>query len=116
MWQALLVKAGMALLAAVPVERLVAWGLNRLLARAAEGSFDRAQKTAEHLIELADLFADILKDRRITPQEATEARIRILATRERLLDAWASGRPAKGVQGMLGGASYGSMNKKGGVP
>jgi FAD/FMN-containing dehydrogenase len=41
----------------VPVERLVAWGLNRLLARADAGSIDRAQKTAEHLIELADLFA-----------------------------------------------------------
>jgi hypothetical protein len=98
MWIALIARIGLALLAALPVERLAAWGVNRLLARVDDGSYDRATKTAEHLIELAELFASILKDKRITPQEASEARARVLEARERLLAAWADGRPSKGLQ------------------
>ena len=114
MWAKLLLKIGLAILGQLPIERIVAWALNRMLAKIdAGGSVERAARTAGHLVELADLFRDILDDRKVTEAEAKQARACVIATREEILAEWAKGRTAKALQRALPGAVYGESRATG---
>ena len=85
----------------MPVERIVAWLLNRWLATVNPTQFDRFVRSARHITELGDLLAGIVEDRKIAPAEATDARERIMRLREMLLEDWAEGRSAKNIEKML---------------
>lgn len=101
----ILARLGMALFAALPVERIVAMLLNKWLAKmgpgrigAAAGAAEKAAKTARHLAELAELLAHIVEDRQLDANEVTQARESVLLARETLLALWADGRPAGDLQ------------------
>ena len=79
------------ILAAIPVERLVAAMLNRMLTRIDPANVARARVSARHLSELAGLMADMLKDATVSPEELTQLRESIISARKDLLDAWANG-------------------------
>jgi len=98
-------RIGVALLSALPVERIVAMLLNKWLAKmepgrigAAAGAAEKAAKTARHLAELAELLAHIVEDRQLDASEVTQARESVLLARETLLALWADGRPAGDLQ------------------
>jgi hypothetical protein len=85
----------------LPVERVIAWLLNKWLAQVSDENFCRFSKSARHIVELADLLTEIMADKRITPEEATTSRERIMRIREMLLEDWAHGKPSKGLEEML---------------
>ena len=97
-----LVKLGLAIFAALPVERVLAMLLNKWLDKIDAGNIDKARKTAEHLGELAALFNDILADKQISASEATAVRDAVVRAREKLLAAWAAGASAKSTQAEIG--------------
>lgn len=98
----IIVKLGLAALSALPVERIVALLLNRLLAKAGDSNVEKVAKTAQHLAELSALFGDIVSDRSISPEEISALRASIIRARERLLAEWSLGSDGKALQGELG--------------
>lgn len=108
----LIAKAGMAILPAilrallriVPVERVAAWSLNWMLGKVDGHNIDRARKTAEHLAELSQVFADALADHHLTEEEIHGACGRYAIARRALIDEWARGKSAKPLERVLNGA------------
>lgn len=100
----LLAKIGLALLSALPVERVVAVLLDRLVKRVDGESIDRARLTARHLAELSELFGDVLADKTVTEIEVSEMRTSVMRAREILLETWAGGAANKSLQTSLGQA------------
>jgi hypothetical protein len=93
-----LIKLGLALFSALPIERVLAILLSRWLDKIDISNADKAAKTAEHLAELAALFADILADKQITEAELVQTRDFVVKLREELLLIWANGKTAKSLQ------------------
>ena len=89
----------------LPIERLIAWLLNMWLKRITQENMDRALKSGRHMGELITLVADILEDRQVTADEATDARKFIMGLREDLVKEYAAGRPAKSLEKALNGAN-----------
>ena len=108
MLTSVLIKLGLAVFAALPVERIVAILLNRWLDRIDAANMSKAVKTAGHLNELAALFTDILADKQLTEGELAGARDAVLRARTLLMGLWAKGEQAKSVQTELGMAGVGS--------
>ena len=103
----ILLKIGMAILGALPLERIAAYAVNRLLARIERGGdVDKAAKTAEHLLELANVFADALADRQMTPEEARRCFDLTASVRLEIIGEWARGRSAKNLEKVLNGADF----------
>lgn len=101
---AVLLKIGLALVSALPVERVVALLLDRLVKRVDDGNIEGARKTAQHLAELSELFGDVLADKTVTEIEVAEMKTSVMRAREILLQTWAAGAPAKTMQTELGKA------------
>jgi len=89
----------------LPIERLIAWLLNLWLKRVDQSDMNRVCRSAKHISELANLLADIVADRQITADEATDARKFIMGLREDLMKEYAAGRPAKSLEKALNGAN-----------
>ncbi len=104
MLKTVLIRLGLAVFAALPVERVLAMLLNACLDRIGGGNLDKALKTAGHLTELAALFNDILADKTVSEDEVGTLKEVVTRARERLLAAWATGVPAKTAQTELGRA------------
>lgn len=85
----------------IPVERILAWLLNKWLAQVDPERFDHFVHSAKHVTELGDLLAQIMEDRQITPDEASEARLKVMRLREILLEDWAHGRSSKDIEKMI---------------
>jgi hypothetical protein len=98
MLTSVLIKLGLAVFSALPIERIVAALLNKWIGRINNGNIDKARKTAEHLAELSALFNDILADKQISPDEVGKVKDSISIARERLMAAWALGVDAKATQ------------------
>jgi hypothetical protein len=98
MLTSILMKLGLAVFSALPVERILAALLNKWVNRINPSNIDKARKTAEHLAELAELFNDILADKAVSPQEVSAMKASVIRARERLLAAWAVGADAKPTQ------------------
>ena len=98
MLTSVLVKLGLAVFSALPVERILAALLNKWVDRINPSNIDKARKTAEHLAELAELFNDILADKSVSPEEVSAMKESVIRARERLLAAWAVGTDAKSTQ------------------
>jgi hypothetical protein len=98
MLTSILMKLGLAVFSALPVERILAALLNKWVDRINPSNIDKARKTAEHLAELAELFNDILADKAVSPQEVSAMKEAVIRARERLLAAWAVGAVAKPTQ------------------
>ena len=117
LWQIIL-RAGLAVVSALPVERVAAILLDRLLRRLDAGNIDRARQTAAHLAELADLFADVLADRQVSEEEVITMRSAATRTRELLLERWADGQSARRLQADMAdrgiNASYAQPDEGGG--
>lgn len=97
----IIIRAALAILSALPVERIIALLLNRLLDRVSPANLDRVYKTAQHLTELSSLFGDILSDKTVSETEIVTLRNSVTAARERMLALWAMGKSAKGLQNEL---------------
>lgn len=93
------------LLAAVPLERIVAAGLNILIGRIGREPVAKTAKTLAHIREACDLTERILADGQISDAEIGEARERLQFLRITLLDTWASGEPSKTVETALAQAA-----------
>lgn len=104
MLTSVLIKLGLAVFSALPIERIIAALLNKWIGKIDTGNIDKARKTAEHLAELSALFNDILSDKQVSPEELGKVRESIMRARERLLAAWAVGADAKTTQVELGKA------------
>ena len=98
MLTSVLVKLGLAVFSALPIERILAALLNKWVDRINPSNIDKARKTAEHLAELAELFSDILADKAVSPEEVSAMKESVIRARERLLAAWAVGADAKSTQ------------------
>jgi len=101
MLTSVLLKLGLALFSALPVERILAALLNNWIDRIDSGNIDKARCTATHLSEIAALFSDILADKQLTPAELEQARVSVIKARESLLAAWAVGASSKDTQAAL---------------
>lgn len=99
-----MLKIGLALVSALPFERLAAILLDRLVKQVDGSNIDAARKTAQHLAELSDLFGDVLADKTVTEIEVSEMKSSIMRARELLLQTWAAGESAKTMQTELGKA------------
>ena len=104
MLTSVLIKLGLAIFSALPIERIIAALLNKWIGKIDTGNIDKARKTAEHLAELSALFNDILSDKQVSPEELGKVRESVVRARERLLAAWAVGADAKATQVELGKA------------
>ena len=104
MLTSVLIKLGLAVFSALPIERIIAALLNKWIGKLDTGNIDKARKTAEHLAELSALFNDILSDKQVSPDELGKVRESVIRARERLLAAWAVGADAKATQVELGKA------------
>jgi hypothetical protein len=102
MLTSVLIKLGLAIFSALPIERIIAALLNKWIAKIDDTNIDKARKTANHLAELSALFDDILNDKQVSPEEVGQMREAIMRARERLLAAWARGADAKALQTALG--------------
>ncbi len=98
MLTSVLVKLGLAVFSALPIERILAALLNKWVDRINPSNIDKARKTAEHLAELSGLFNDILADKAVSPEEVSVMKDAVIRARERLLAAWAVGADAKATQ------------------
>lgn len=98
MLTSVLIKLGLAVFSALPIERIIAALLNKWIGKIDTGNIDKARKTAEHLAELSALFNDILSDKQLTADEIGQVRESVIRARERLLAAWAVGADAKVTQ------------------
>jgi len=96
-----LIKLGMALFSVLPIERILAVMLNKWINKIDPNNINKARKTAEHLAELSGLFNDILADESVTVEELTALKGKVIAARKELLEAWATGKIAKGLQNSL---------------
>ena len=101
MLTSVLIKLGLAVFSALPIERIIAALLNKWIDKIDTGNIDKARKTAEHLAELSALFSDILTDKEVSPEELGKVRESVVRARERLLAAWAVGAEAKATQAEL---------------
>ena len=104
MLTSVLIKLGLAVFAALPVERIVSILLNKWLDKIDSTNLGKAVKTCEHLNEIAVLFTDILADKQLTEGELTSARDAVVKARAALMALWAKGETAKSVQTDLGKA------------
>lgn len=102
MLTSVLVKLGLAVFSALPIERILAALLNKWVDRINPSNIDKARKTAEHLAELSGLFNDILADKAVSPEEVSVMKDAVIRARERLLAAWAVGADSKATQVELG--------------
>ena len=102
MLTSVLIKLGLAIFSALPIERIIAALLNKWIAKIDDTNIDKARKTANHLSELSALFDDILADKQVSPEEVGQMRWVVMRARERLLAAWARGADAKALQTALG--------------
>ncbi len=98
MLTSVLIKFGLAVFSALPVERILAALLNTWIDKIDSGNIGKARKTAEHLAELAVLFNDILGDKAVSAEEVTAMKDAVIRARARLLAAWAVGEAAKSTQ------------------
>lgn len=106
MWATLIARIGLALVSTLPVERIVAWLCNRMLTKIdAGGNVDKAAKTAEKLLQLANVLNDALTDRQITPDEARNCMDLTAAVRREIIGEWAQGRSAKNLESVLNDAT-----------
>jgi hypothetical protein len=101
MLTSVLIKLGMAIFSALPIERILAALLNKWIAKLDPDNIDKARKTAEHLSELSGLFNDILRDESVTVEEITKLKESVILARKELLAAWALGQDAKSIQAEL---------------
>ena len=101
MLTSVLIKLGLAIFSALPIERILAVLLNKWINKIDPNNIEKARKTAEHLSELSGLFNDILRDESVTAQELTNLREAVILARKELLAAWALGRDAKVIQNEL---------------
>ena len=107
----ILAKLGMALFAAMPIERIVALLLNKWLSKldggkidAAAANTEKAAKTAQHLAEIAELFAHIVEDKNLSEEEVKQVKTSVVNARLTLLNLWADGKSASDLQSELGKA------------
>lgn len=91
-------RIGLALVSALPVERVAAALLDRLVQKTDGANIDKARATAAHLAELAELFGDVLADKQVTEIEVAAMKSTVMRARELLLENWADGRSAKTLQ------------------
>jgi hypothetical protein len=108
MLTSVLIKLGLVIFSALPIERILAVLLNKWIGKIEGGKVDaaadiaaKAGKTAEHLAELSALFADILKDRAVGAEEVGMMRDTVSKMRKALLDIWSRGETAKATQSAL---------------
>ena len=101
MLTSVLIKLGLAIFSALPIERILAALLNKWIGKLDPKNIDKARKTAEHLSELSGLFSDILKDESVSAQELTNLREAVILARKELLAAWALGKDAGVIQNDL---------------
>ena len=101
MLTSVLIKLGLAIFSALPIERILAALLNKWISRIDPNNIEKARKTAEHLSELSGLFNDILKDETVSATELTELKEEIILARKELIAAWALGKDAKVLQNDL---------------
>ena len=101
MLTSVLIKLGMVIFSALPIERILAALLNKWIAKIDPDNIDKARKTAEHLSELSGLFNDILRDESVTVEEITKLKESVILARKELLAAWALGKDAKVIQAEL---------------
>ena len=103
----ILMSLGGWLLARLPLERLVAYGFNMLLDRLLEAqnrkeTYEKVMKTVDHVAESLSVTQSILQDGRITEDEASYAAGFAGDLRKRILETWAAGESAKGLEAELG--------------
>ena len=98
MLTSVMIKLGLAVFSALPVERIVAMLLNKWLDKIDSTNMDKALKTCSHLNELVALFTDILADKQLTAGEVSGARDAVIRSRALLLELWAKGDASKAVQ------------------
>ena len=98
MLTSVMIKLGLAVFSALPVERIVAMLLNKWLDKIDSTNMGKALKTCNHLNELVALFADILADKQLTASEVSGARDAVIRSRALLLELWAKGDASKAVQ------------------
>lgn len=96
-WRVLM-QIGLALVSALPVERVAAALIDRLVQRTDGTNIEKARKSAAHLAELAELFSDVLADKQVTETEVAAMKSTVMRARELLLEQWADGASAKTLQ------------------
>ncbi len=96
-WRVLM-QIGLALVSALPVERVAAALIDRLVQKVDGTNIERARKSAAHLAELAELFSDVLSDKQVTETEVVAMKTTVMRARELLLEQWADGVSAKTLQ------------------
>lgn len=99
-WRVLM-QIGLALVSALPLERVAAALIDRLVQKVDGTNIERARKSAAHLAELAELFADVLADKQVTEIEVAAMKSTVMRARELLLEQWADGASAKTLQNEL---------------
>ena len=96
------------LLAVVPLERVVAHGLNALIARIGQEPTAKTAKTLAHIREAVDIAERVIRDGAVTPEEIGESRERLQILRLELLGIWAGGGADKPLEAALAKAEEGA--------
>lgn len=89
------------LLTVVPLERVVASGLNALIARAGKEPVVKTAKTLAHIREAVDIAERVIRDGQVTAAEVTEVREQAQLLRLSLLGIWAEGGSDKPLEAAL---------------
>lgn len=101
------------LLAVVPLERIVASGLNALIARIGQAPTAKTAKTLAHIREAVDIAERVIRDGQVTAAEVTEVREQAQLLRLSLLGIWAEGGADKPLEAALAKAEVSAKKIKG---
>lgn len=92
------------LLVVVPLERIVASGLNALIARIGKDPVAKTAKTLAHIREAVDIAERVIRDGTVTAEEIGEAKQSAQILRLGLLGIWSEGGSDKPLEDKLAAA------------
>lgn len=94
----LLLNMVLPILSALPIERIVAALLNKLMDRIDRVGLEKAHQTLVYIRELTDLTNDMLKDDVVSVEKVKTVKEFLPSMRENLLAIWAKGESGKELQ------------------
>jgi len=95
MWKVLLIDLGMMIFKLIPLERIVAALLNKMIDKINnKEDLRKATTTCTHLMESVNVLSAILADAKVTPEEVKIAQDNLNSVRKLLIETWAKGESA----------------------
>jgi hypothetical protein len=99
MWTAVLIQLGLSIFRALPIERIVAMLVNKLLNKMSTGSdYNKALTSLSHLEEISEKLRIILEDAEVKDDELQILRSVYTQDIAAIIELWSKGKSAKELE------------------